>query len=108
MTSLSLRFSALAAHVYIPTDLLIVDKGYPIQFICYEMEESGPRVMLAVARITLPHSLSPAFSLADMYLVNQHLLNYAIYVNLTPLISGTMKCYNAINVLASYQINLGT
>jgi phosphoribosyl-dephospho-CoA transferase len=51
-----------------------------------------------VARIILPHSLSPAFSLPDVFLVNQNLATYALYLRrqTDPLIWATMNLYDAI------------
>jgi hypothetical protein len=87
MVSLEDRFNALATSLFVPSDILIVDKGYPIEMIRIVTVVECTRVAVfltlgidAVGRILLPPSVTPAFSLADIYLINQGLVHYALFL----------------------------
>jgi hypothetical protein len=91
MSCLQDKFNTIAASTYIPADVLIIDKPYPIRFLSYETLDGGPRVILYIslfeqstARIMLPYSLSPAFSIPDMYLINQNIMRCSLYVRRQP------------------------
>jgi hypothetical protein len=80
MVSLEDRFHTLATNLFVPSDILIVDKGYPIEMIRIVTVEGCTRVTVfltlgidAVGQILLHPSLTPAFSLPDIYLINQGL-----------------------------------
>jgi hypothetical protein len=87
MVSIEDRFNTLATSLFVPSDILIVDKGCPFEMICIKMVEECTRVAViltlgidAVARILLPSSITPAFYLPGIYLINQGLVHYTLYL----------------------------